>query len=63
MPEMNRQGPDITDLADDDVRSVADEKTREVLYRITKKIKECLDHQQTLITTLYDAVTRIEDQL
>jgi len=64
MPDMNtRQRPDPTDLADDDVRSIGDEKMREVLYRITQKIKDCLLYQEQLISDLYEAVTAIEEQL
>lgn len=64
MPEMDTsKRPDSDDLADDDVRSLGDEKTRDVLYRVTKKIKECLAYHEQLISDLYDAVTAIEESL
>jgi hypothetical protein len=62
MPELDDSNrPDPTDLADDDVRSITDDKTREAIYRVTKKIKECLLYQEQLIIDLYEAVTAIEE--
>lgn len=64
MPEMDtRNKVDLNDLADDDVRSIEDAKVREVIYEVTKKIKEVLSYHEQLINSLYEAVTEIENQL
>lgn len=64
MPEMNTsQRVDPNDLADDDVRSIPDDKVRMALYRVTEQIKRVLNYQEQLITDLYDAVTEIENEL
>lgn len=64
MPELNdEERVDPTDLGDDDIRSLKDEKTREVLYRVTARIKDCLLYHEQIISDLYEAVTAIEDQL
>lgn len=64
MPKLDKtKRPDITDLADDDVRLIPDIKTRESVYRVTQKIKEILLYQMDAIEALYDAVTEIEIDL
>ena len=42
--------PDYTDLADDDVKSIEDEKLRDVLYRITEANKRILENIDDRLT-------------
>ena len=64
MPDMDvSKRPDLSDIADDDIRSLKDDELRDVLYRVTQKLKQILEYQENQITTLYDAVSSIEDEL
>ena len=60
MPALNPDRPDLTDIADEFVRSIPDLKTRDAVYRVTEKIKQILEYQMDAIESLYDAVTAIE---
>ena len=43
--------PDYTDLADDDVKSITDEKLREVLYRMAEANKRILENIDDRLTS------------
>lgn len=43
--------PDYTDLADDDVKSITDEKLREVIYRLTEANKRILENIDDRLTS------------
>jgi hypothetical protein len=61
MPEIDDSDrPDLTDLSDDDIRSIKDVETRDALYRVTARIKDSLLYLEKIVTDLYEAVTALE---
>lgn len=52
--------PDLTDIADDDVRAITDIEVRDALYRVTEKLKAIIEWQRSVIDQQNAAIVELQ---
>lgn len=54
------QRPDLTDIADDDVKAVEAGQVQDTFYRVTEKLKRIIEWQDDVIVQMKEAIEELQ---